>query len=806
MTETLPSRRYRTTRIGAAATIALFLIGGAALIAVRSGQRAASPSPSSEKQAAFDLVTGDWGWRRVGEPAPGHVAQVAGGYLGECVSGGVPAACTSIDALAWTLPADPALISPDAGTSAGDWSVAHEASVWVAVGTVRPGVWRSVDGKNWLPVATDLPGLQSALVETFAGGFAIEAKVADHPNQQPTRKVLTSSDGTTWLPLDLPAGVASPQLAGAIGLIATRAGDAGGSESGGFVSSSDGVTWQPTILPSNVYGLVDAVRLQNGHYVGMGSAARPGGGGAVITSSDGRTWTAPAGLGFGFGSMAVVGPRVLAIAGIPNSSLTALWQSTDGTGWQRMAVLDGTDFAGMQLVSLGDRLVGLAASSRLTWVGQFSPGASSRPSPSAPVTPPAVASPSLASPQALVVGGWRWHRLESKPQGVVRVPKGYLGRCGNSMCTSADGWTWHTPPDPAIFSADATAVFTPIEIAHQAGAGYAILAAEGLWYSADGISWNASTTPSEPHGFMGLVASAAGYALIGQPNDTADPDPRIYVSSDGAAWRQDGHLTYGTFIGIYDTAPDTAGGLLANMPKNNNKYLYSADGRTWTTATMPAGVMVQDQPRRLADGSMVLFSSADAQLLRSADGRAWSRAAKVFDAGSMAIAGRRIIVAGSSGGFGGGGVVESRDGGRTVHKLMDGSGHVEQFGDLVLLATDGGGMFVGAPLSESEAPSTTPTAPRLPASSPAPTPSPRTTPANGISRDEALRIAIAAVEPPAAQVASASLNADAGPPYGRWVWHVSFLQSYEGPLAAQGTFVDIDFFTGAVIGSGQWIS
>jgi hypothetical protein len=40
----------------------------------------------------------------------------------------------------------------------------------------------------------------------------------------------------------------------------------------------------------------------------------------------------------------------------------------------------------------------------------------------------------------------------------------------------------------------------------------------------------------------------------------------------------------------------------------------------------------------------------------------------------------------------------------------------------------------------------------------------------------------------------------------RWVWHVSFTQYYGGPLNAQGTFVVVDFFTGEVLASGNWIS
>ena len=63
-----------------------------------------------------------------------------------------------------------------------------------------------------------------------------------------------------------------------------------------------------------------------------------------------------------------------------------------------------------------------------------------------------------------------------------------------------------------------------------------------------------------------------------------------------------------------------------------------------------------------------------------------------------------------------------------------------------------------------------------------------------------------ATHPPADQVAKATASAEMDPRYGRWIWSVSFLRYYEGPLNAGGTFVDIDFFTGEVLASGDWIS
>jgi hypothetical protein len=175
----------------------------------------------------------------------------------------------------------------------------------------------------------------------------------------------------------------------------------------------------------------------------------------------------------------------------------------------------------------------------------------------------------------------------------------------------------------------------------------------------------------------------------------------------------------------------------------------------------------------------------------------------------LAVAGDRIVAVAN--GSGSTGVAwESADGGETFHKLMEGVGSVEQFGDLVLLGANGG-AYVGAPLSPSEAPGTTPTATGLPGHSAAPAFTPEPTPLGGISRDEAIRIAVAAVHPTAGQATTARASVQMDPRYGRWIWSVSFTRDSGGSMGPastgdSGTFVDIDFYTGEVLASGDWIS
>jgi hypothetical protein len=392
-------RRIATVAAGLAAVFILFCAGSAALLSIRQSP-AVSQSPGTTSAptpptSAFDFVSGDWGWRRVAEPAPGVAVPVANGFLGECLANGAPAACTSRDGVAWTLPPDPGVLAVEGGAFAG-WSVAHGSSGWVAAGTVDPGTWRSTDGIHWSAVATDLPGLLHAQVQALPAGFAMLA--ATTISGQPASKLLISTDGAAWTAVDLPAGVAEVRLAGSVGLVGSRV--ESGSSVAGAVSSADGRNWTALTLPDQVNGLSTTIRLASGIYVGVGTV------GTMVTSADGVTWQASTGPGSPVESLVAVGGRLLAIARVPSTDVSALWESADGTAWQRVALLDGKPLSGTQLVSLGDR-VGILTGSKLTMIGR--PGAGG----TAAVSPTATATPETPAPQstapAVMVGGWRWH-------------------------------------------------------------------------------------------------------------------------------------------------------------------------------------------------------------------------------------------------------------------------------------------------------------------------------------------------------------------------------------------------------------
>ena len=790
-------RRRGVVGMAAAAAIILVVAGGATLMAIRQNpavsQSPGATSATARPTSAFDFVAGDWGWRRAGDPAPGVVAQVANGFLGECVANGLPAACTSRDGVTWTLPADPSVLAVAGGGRFAGWSVAHGAAGWVATGTIDPGTWRSSDGLHWSVVAVDLPGLQRAQVQALRAGFAMFALANN--GGQPAARLLISTDGAAWTPVDLPAGISEVRLAGAVGLVGSRVEN--GSSLARPVSSADGRSWTALTLQDGVQSLSTTIRLADGSYVGVGTV------GTMVTSADGVTWRAAAGLGSPLDSLAVVGQQVLAISRIPSTDVSALWESTDGAAWRRVALLDGNPLSGTQLVSLGDR-VGVLAGSKLTIIGW--PGASG----AAGVSPTAIATPATPAPQSaarsVIVGGWRWHELRGRPNldsTVVRVSNGYFGRCGDAMCTSPNGWSWQTPADPAIFATEGVALFTPMSVAHKPNGGYVVDAAEGVWYSLDGVRWQPSQTPAAPHGFDAVLSGTNGFTLLAAT--VTSEQTQLYSSPDGANWTDAG---LGPRVLVLARG-DTSGGIFTQTGKSSTGggYGYSADGRSWVTSTQPADAYANGSPYRLSDGSLII--SGDSSILRSTDGRVWTKMKTGWAPDSLAVVGDRIVatVVGSDNTSA---AWESSDNGKTFHKLMDAAGRAEQFADLVLLQTSTGGSWVGAPLATSESPGTTPTATGLPGSTPAPAYTPPPTPAGGISKEEAIRIAVNAVHPPAEQVATARAGVEMNPRFG-WVWSVSFSPDFASsmapsPTGGSGTSVYIDFYTGEILASGNWIS
>ncbi len=789
----LVSARRAATAIAAA--IVLVVAGGVALVAVRHGQP--ETSPTARASAAFDFETGGWGWQRVGDPAPGMIGLVPSGLVGECVVDGLPTICTSKDAVRWSTQPDPSIVATAGAVPFHGWSVTHGGSAWVATSVIDAGMWHSSDGLHWSESDVGVPGLEHARLQAWGAGVALLGVASDGATSGPV--LLRSSDGVSWTAASLPAGASNPQFAGAIGVILDKPGLNGGA--GELSASADGSSWAPVALPDGLSGLMSTVRIPGGGFAGVAYSMTVGDR-TFVTSADGSSWAAASGLATPIYSFAAVGNRLLAIAQVASTALVGLYESPDGASWTRLALIGGSPLQGSVLVSLGDR-VALYDGSRLVAVGSPLPAGwtSPTPSPSPSAGTPTPSSGATAA-ATFISGGWRWHELNLSPgESVVRLPTGYVGRCGDSMCTSPNGWTWQTPPDPAIFATDGPALFTPFNVSRRPdGGNYVLAAAEGVWYSADGVRW-------QPSGGSNLtdatvLAGPEGFAAIALV--VAESSERLFLSNDGETWSRAPKNMDHYFLlqGHGDTSAGIVGGV-----DGKTAYMYSKDGRHWTPAHVPTGAIGWAIPARLADGSLLAAPGGEL-LLHSTDGQAWSKVKLSWQPTYtyMATEGDRVLVVGSHGDSVGL-LFESTDSARTFHQIMDGVAAVQQFGDLAMIQT-ASGTFVGTPLSPDELAATTPS-PEKPIVSQAPAWTPEPLPTGGISKAEAIRIAVAAAHVPADEAATAGAGVGRGygpDAFGRWVWSVSFTEYDGGPLNAQGISVDVDYYTGEVLSVGRWIS
>jgi hypothetical protein len=812
--EALRGRRGVVSALIALSVVVLVVVGASALLLRGSGQESsagpsltpesaratalASPSATEQPQAHLVLtpVTG---------PAPSMVAQVANGFLGECVEGGKPVLCTSADGATWSLRPDPAIFRLTGKGSFFGWSIAHGDAGWVATGTTDPGTWFSADGVTWTPVNVNLKGLQRAHVQAMAKGFAMIAYAWD--GLASTARVLVSTDGRSWTPGQWDGGAADFSLAGAIGLVAQQTEDV--YPQAPQYTSSDGVKWEQLTLPRGIHSLTSTVRLSGGGYVGIGN---PFDGGQWLLRSDhGATtiWQYATGLGPEVELLAQVGQRLVVMARVQGTDTEALWESTDGASWRRAAVLGASPTSLTGIVGVGDR-IGLFEAGRLAAVAEIvESGPATSLSPTA--APQSSASPTPGTTaDAVVVGGWRWHRMNTVPDSrILHLPHGYLGRCGDSMCTSRDEWSWQSPPDPSIFVADSTALFTPRSYASMPGGNSVIVADEGVWHSSDGVHWQPATLP-DAHVAVYNLGVGPGFALTAQlPRETvwSGWDCHLYVSADGASWTDEGSMTCvdPVAIALSERQSNPAAGIIgqAKGGDHDGQWVYSADGRTWNPMTLPPGVSPNMTPQRLSNGTLVTVCLLG-PLLRSTDGLTWTVMPGPWTADSeghlwldMAVAGNGILVRESTAYSEPIVMWESSDGGSTFHRWAGPSLLPSQLGDMVRLQMDDGTSWAGAPLPASES-SETPSASSLPVSSPLPIPPANELPAAAISRQEAIRIAAVAVHAPANAIASADAEAQFGCGYVcSWAWNVLFWGP--GITLPGDNCAEVDAFTGEVI-------
>jgi hypothetical protein len=371
-----PRTRRSFHVIATAAALIVAVVVGLGLVALRNGQIGAGPQSFS---------SGGWSWKRADGTVLSGSFPVANGYLGVCGAEPDQTLCSSPDGLNWTTPADPAIVAVEAGGQFLPSWIAHEGSVYLAVGTevyvatsatptpiVTPSdgsvatpqqttpIWRSTDGVHWREVElAAFSGLTVSSVVGLANEFV--AITVSSPDE--TGLAFTSTDGLNWTSasrLPVQPGISAPGEAGLyIGSTTDPA---------QTWRTLDGKSWARVQLPAGV-SIGISFKLPGGGFI-ADSMSTATAGYRILRSPDGLTWTVdqgdlagePVGLvAVGDRLIADVSPNPLNASFYPDASTFAskafvVWQSVDGgRTWRPLPDGSGQQMSG-RVESFGDRL------------------------------------------------------------------------------------------------------------------------------------------------------------------------------------------------------------------------------------------------------------------------------------------------------------------------------------------------------------------------------------------------------------------------------------------------------------------
>jgi hypothetical protein len=311
----------------------------------------------------------------VRDVAQGGEGFVAVGYILEAM-GPRATAWSSSDGRAWPLVRD-----FPGGDASVAWSVATRGTLAVAVGSVKgvPAAWSSDDGLAWVRSAAPAGGPEHgelrAVVATATGFVAAGSDERDR--LAPLAAFWTSTDGRTWERVpDAPelrgARVEGLAAQGGTMVAAGTAYDGVTPTGGATWRSVDGSAWKRSGDAALVGGQMHAISAGPDGLVAVGNDVA-GHRAMAWTSRDGLAWTvAPDassldnyGLQIEMRDVARLADRDIAVGHLVMGTqypTGLVWQSTDGTRWERVpnapvleqvkfaAVIGGSDWA----IAVGD--------------------------------------------------------------------------------------------------------------------------------------------------------------------------------------------------------------------------------------------------------------------------------------------------------------------------------------------------------------------------------------------------------------------------------------------------------------------
>ncbi len=490
--------------------------------------------------------------------------------------------------------------------------VAFGNGLHVAVG--RDGtVATSPTGATWTITRYGNPATTVLNAVAFANGQFVAVGMG--ATRTGAALIMTSPDGTTWSVVETVANTVSAQLSD----IAFGGGTwvaVGGAGANRILTSTDGRTWTARSAP----GFANGSKLT----YGAGRFVAAGSGNTALTSTDGITWTNPTvapantllvGVAFGGGRFVLVGRDA--------NFTAAAFTSTDGTIWTAApaianasnntgflnAVHDGTRFIAAGGVGIFTSPDGTAWTRQTSALGnsarQLGPQAEN------------IAAISFANGQTFVLGiygsittstdGATWTRRSTgtvNDLGAVLHDgaRFVVAGSGGTILTSADGssWTQVTTGQTADFN----------KLAYS-GTRYVAAGFNGIYHSTNLTAWTA-VAGSTFDRISGLVFGNNRF-VSAQPTGTR-------TSTDGLTWSSVNTLTginslvFGS--GVFVT---TFGGF-----GTATRILSSVDGVVWTDRT-PTGLAAPAIINSIAFGSgRFVALTSDRRSVTSTDGITWT--------------------------------------------------------------------------------------------------------------------------------------------------------------------------------------
>jgi hypothetical protein len=245
---------------------------------------------------------------------------------------------------------------------------------------------------------------------------------------------------------------------------------------------------------------------------------------------------------------------------------------------------------------------------------------------------------------------WTWQKADgSVMNGAVKVARGYVATCTpagmvpaaptgtvgpgpqvfiqpDSLCTSADGATWTTPPDPRIADIPAGSTFSP-GIMAQLGRVTLIASmtvdttgnsVTDLYRSADGVSWRRVDDPQLQHLSVLSMGVLRG-EFKGVAMDVSTSIGWVISSTDGMTWQRVSQLP------AQPNGASIAGGLVTFS--SADVVRMSRDGSNWQELRLPSRILYEGVRAELSGGGYIASGlsgdTAAQHILRSDDGVSW---------------------------------------------------------------------------------------------------------------------------------------------------------------------------------------